>query len=113
MQPTAEQRSGIAYLHAVTTLLQRARGAHPTKGLYEAADLQWWWRTPRATDDVDQLFWFDSFGRPEAAVIATDWANRIALDPIVMSDTTPDFVAQVIERGLAHAHELGDRKSVV
>ncbi|MEE9414109.1 MAG: GNAT family N-acetyltransferase, partial [Acidimicrobiales bacterium] len=98
---------GIHYLEAVTALLQRARSAHPTKGLYEAADLQWWWRTQRSTDNLGQLFWFDNLGRPEAAVIATDWGNRIALDPILMPDATPDWIAHVIERGLAHASESG------
>jgi len=75
--------------------------------VYEAADLQWWWRTPRSTDIFRQLFWFDHLGRPEAAVIATDWGDRIALDPIIMPDATPDWVAHVIERGLAHASESG------
>ena len=88
-------------------LLRRVRSAHPTEGLFEAADLQWWWRTPRATDDLGQLFWFDQLGSPEAAVIATDWGDRIALDPILMPDATPDWVAHVIERGLAHASESG------
>ena len=40
-------------------------------------------------------------------MIATDWGDRIALDPIVMPDATPDWVAHVIERGLAHASESG------
>jgi len=102
-----EHRVGLRYLEAVTALLQRVRGAHPTKGLYEAADLQWWWRTPRSTDHLGQLFWFDDRGRPEAAVIATEWRDRIALDPIVMPDATPGWVAHVIERGLAHASESG------
>jgi RimJ/RimL family protein N-acetyltransferase len=94
-------------LGVVTALLQRARSAHPTAGLYEAADLQWWWRTPRSTDNLAQLFWFDDLGRPEAAVIATDWGDRVALDPIVMPDATPDWRAHVMERGLAHADESG------
>ena len=98
---------GLDYLAAVTALLQRIRGAHPTAGLYEAADLQWWWRTPRSTDDLGQFFWFDDGGRPVAAVITTDWAARIALDPIVMPDATPDVVVHVMERGLAHANESG------
>lgn len=88
-------------------LLRRARSAHPTRGLYEAADLQWWWRTPRSTDEVGQLFWFDHQGFPVAAVIATDWGDRIALDPIVMPDATPDLVARILERGFEHAAELG------
>ncbi|HEY6634973.1 MAG TPA: hypothetical protein VI141_05095, partial [Acidimicrobiia bacterium] len=102
-----EHRAGRDYLTAVTTLLQRVRGAHPTRGLYEAADLQWWWRNPRSTDQLPQLFWFDELGRPEAAVIATDWGSRMALDPIVMPDASPDWVAHVIESGLAHGAELG------
>ena len=92
----------------MTALLQRIRGAHPTAGLYEAADLQWWWaQRPRSTDNLPQFFWFDHLGRPEAAVIATDSGDRIALDPIVMPDATPDWIAHVIERGLAHAGEHG------
>jgi GNAT superfamily N-acetyltransferase len=75
--------------------------------LYEAADLQWWWRNPRSTDELPQLFWFDHLGRPEAAVIVTDWGDRTAFDPIVMPDATPGWVAHVIERGLAHAGESG------
>jgi len=101
------RRVGLDYLADATALLQRIRSAHPTAGLYEAADLQWWWRTPRSTDSHSQLFWFDHLGRPEAAVIATDWGDRMALDPIVMPDATPDWVAHVIERGLAHAGESG------
>ena len=106
-------RAGTASGRSCTTwtlrrrCCERIRSAHPTAGLFEAADLQWWWRTPRSTDNLPQLFWFDHLGRPEAAVIATDWGDRIALDPIVMPDATPDWVAHVMERGLAHAGESG------
>ena len=102
-----EHRVGLHYLEEVTSLLQRIRGAHPTAGLYEAADFQWWWRTPRSTDTFPQLFWFDDLDRPQAAVIATDWGDRITLDPIVMPDAPADWVAHVMERGLAHARESG------
>jgi RimJ/RimL family protein N-acetyltransferase len=102
-----EHRIGLDAVEAATALLRRVRSAHPTKGLFEAADLQWWWRTPRSTDDLGQLFWFDRLGRPEAAVIATDWGDRIGLDPILMPDATPDWIAQVVERGLVHAGASG------
>ena len=102
-----EHRVGILYLEEVTTLLQRVRAAHPTVGQFEAADYQWWWRTPRATDVLPQLFWFDDADSPEAAVIATDWGDAIGLDPIVMPDATPDWIAHIVERGLAHANESG------
>ena len=102
-----EQRSGLHALETATTLLQRVRRAHPTQGLYEAADLQWRWRTPRATDALGQLFWFGDDGRPDAAVIVTDWGETIAMDPIVLPDATPDRVADVVAQGLAHARASG------
>jgi GNAT superfamily N-acetyltransferase len=105
--PREQHRVGVDYLEVATALLRRVRSAHPTKGLCEAADLQWWWRTPRSTDALGQLFWFDELGRPEAAVIATDWGDRIALDPILMPHAAPDWVAHVVERGLAHASASG------
>ncbi len=40
-------------------------------------------------------------------MILTDWGSRLALDPIFMPDASPELVAQVVERGLAHVHELG------
>lgn len=102
-----EHRVGISYLREATTLLQRVRAAHPMAGVFEAADFQWWWRTPRSTDVLPQIFWFDDAGRPEAAVIATDWGDAIGLDPIVMPDADPDWTAHVVERGLTHASESG------
>jgi GNAT superfamily N-acetyltransferase len=102
-----QHRVGLQYLEVATALLRRVRSVHPTAGLYEAADLHWRWRKPRSTDNLRQLFWFDQGGRPEAAVITTDRGDGISLDPIVMPDATPDWVAHVIERGLAHASEAG------
>jgi ribosomal protein S18 acetylase RimI-like enzyme len=107
-------RVGAAYLAMVTTLLQRCRAAHPTAGLYEAAELQWWWSIPRPTDELAQLFWFDDDGRPEAAVLVHDFSDGSSalyeaptIVIIVMPDATPEWVAHVVERGLAHIRELG------
>lgn len=106
-EPREEQRTGAAYLTAVTELLQRVRADHPTAGLFEAADLQWWWRVARSTDAVPQLFWFDDNGRPDAAVILTDWGDRVAVDSMVRADATPEWTAHVVARGVAHATALG------
>lgn len=102
-----EHRTGLEALRAATTLAQWIRGAHPTAGLFEAADLQWWWRTPRSTDHQPQLFWFDEHGRPIAAVILTAWGDHVALDPIVLPDASPAWIADVVEQGLAHAARCG------
>ena len=101
-------------METVTAFLQRVRSAHPTKGLYEAAELQWWWSVPRSTDSLGQLFWFDDLGRLEAAVIVTDFGDGTSavyenptLVVIVMPDAAPDWVAYVVERGLAHVGDSG------
>ncbi len=106
--------TGLTALEAATALLQRVRKAHPTAGIYQAAELQWWWRNPRSSDDLPQLFWFDDDDRPSAAAIATDWGDGSSavyedttLAIIVLPDATPGRVAHVVERGLAHVAELG------
>jgi predicted N-acetyltransferase YhbS len=102
-----QQLVGLDYLEAVTTLLRRIRSTHPTAGLWEAADRQWSWRTPRPTDTLPQLFWFDDDGRPEAAVITTHSEHGVDFDPMFLPDAPPDWRAHVVERGLAHAADGG------
>ena len=53
---------GVGRLNATTTVLQRARLADPLGGMWEAADVQWWWRRPRATDELALPVWFDEAG---------------------------------------------------
>jgi GNAT superfamily N-acetyltransferase len=103
-----KHRIGLDYLHDVTLLLQRIRAAHPTAGLYEAADLQWWWaQRTRPTNELPQLFWFDELGRPGAAIVISESVGQVQLDPIVLPDSRPDWVAYVMERGLAYASQSG------
>lgn len=99
--------AGLGYLEAVTALAQRVRAAHPTAGIYEAADHQWWWARPRATDGLAQLFWFDESGQPEAAVIAIDSGKSTDLIPIVIPGSDVERMVHVIERGLVHAEGMG------
>ena len=75
--------SGLEYLALATELLRRARLADAEAGMWEAADLQWWWRTPRSSDAIDQLFWVDDEG-PVAGVVLTDWGRGWGCDPIVV-----------------------------
>ena len=69
---------GIEYLALATGLLQRARLADADAGVWEAADLQWWWRTPRASDTIDQVFWIDDEG-PVAGVVCATWSTMSTL----------------------------------
>ncbi len=105
--PREEHRVGLQALEAATALLRRVRRAHPTHGLYEAADLQWWWRVPRPTDDLAQLFWFDRDGRPEAAVIATDWGDSVVGSRRSSCRVPPLLGWPRSSRGLAHAAASG------
>jgi GNAT superfamily N-acetyltransferase len=65
---------GLGRLNATTTVLQRARLADPFHGMWEAADVQWWWRRPRATDELALPVWFDEVG-PVAAAGLTAWGD--------------------------------------
>ncbi len=102
-----ETRTGLVALESVTALLQANRRAHPTAGLWEAADLQSWWRMERATDRLPQRFWFSSAGDPVAAVIATDWGDRVSLIPIALPGLDEASWAAVMDQGLSHAAGLG------
>jgi ribosomal protein S18 acetylase RimI-like enzyme len=73
--------TGLAYLALVTELLQSSRLADPTGGIWEAADLQWWWRRDQHPDPRAQTFWLRD-GRPVAAAILTDWGRRWGFDVV-------------------------------
>jgi GNAT superfamily N-acetyltransferase len=70
---------GLGRLDATTAVLQRARMADPLGGMWEAADVQWWWRGPRATDELLLPVWFDEEG-PVAAVGLTAWGSTWQAD---------------------------------
>ncbi len=74
-----ELLGGIERLRATTHILQRARVADPLAGMWEAADVQWWWRRPRVTDELALPVWFDDAG-PVAAVGLTAWEESCQLD---------------------------------
>jgi GNAT superfamily N-acetyltransferase len=97
--------SGLDYLTLVTQLLQRARLADPDAGLWEAADLQWWWRMPRRSDTTEQQFWVDDDG-PVAAVVLTEWRRAWGCDPIVVPGAAPPLPT-VWARTVEAVEELG------
>lgn len=98
--------SGLDYLALATELLQRARLADPEAGLWEAADLQWWWRTPRRSDSIEQVFWVDDAG-PVAAFVATEWPRAWACDPFVARGSSAVPISTVWARGVEVIAELG------
>ncbi len=51
----AVRPTGHEYLALVTDLLQRQRLADPVAGLWEAADLQWWYTRDPHPDNADAV----------------------------------------------------------
>lgn len=74
--------TGLERLNAVSELLNRVRLADPLVGIWEAADPQWWWRKPRASDEIATPVWFDDENRPIAAALLTWWPHAWWLDLI-------------------------------
>jgi hypothetical protein len=101
------QASGLEYLRLVTALLQRARRSNPTGGLWEAAELQWWWRRDQHQDPANQIFWLDH-DTPLAAVVLTDWGGRWACDLLSGGRDLSDLVDPVWRRALGRIDALGD-----
>lgn len=96
---------GPAYLGLVTELLQRQRLTHPTAGLWEAADLQWWYTRDPHPSDEDAVFWVDGDGAPVVAAVFTRWSpERYGCDVLGRTDHGPAW-AYVRERcaGLVRA----------
>jgi len=100
------QASGLEYLALATELLQRARLADAEAGVWEAADLQWWWRTPRRSDAIDQLFWVDDEG-PVAGVVLTDWGRAWGCDPFLVPGVSNVPLSTVWARAVEAIGALG------
>src|SRR5215218_3593966 len=83
-----ELLTGLDRLTAVTALLQRIRLQEPRGGVWEAADLQWWWRRLRASDEVALPVWFDDADQPIAAAVLTEWPHAWWLDVIRLPGLT-------------------------
>jgi len=85
--------SGPDALALATTLIQRLRLADPVAGPWDAADVQWWSRKARPSDDIEQVFWSDGHG-PVAGVLLTSWGEDLwQCDPI----SVPGVVAPELE----------------
>jgi GNAT superfamily N-acetyltransferase len=95
--------AGLEALMLATELLQRARRADPLAGLWEAADVQWWWRKPRRSDEVEKLFWIDDDG-PVAGVLLTSWTDDAwQCDPVVVPRASGPEPGVLWRRAMEHA----------
>ena len=98
--------AGLGRLQATSTVLQRARLADPLGGMWEAADVQWWWRRPRTTDELALPVWFDEVG-PVAAAGLTAWGDTCQVDIFAVPSIVKEqeVWAAGLEAAAAHRDE--------
>lgn len=89
-RPRQELARGARYLELATTLLRQIRREAATGGIWEAADVQWWFRTERATDAAGQLFWLDAYDQPVAAVLRADFGGAVQCDVLALPGRPED-----------------------
>lgn len=106
MSLTVRRAFGHDYLDLATRLLQQARLGHPTAGLWEAADIQWWWRKERPSDAAGHDFWLDG-DEPVGAVMFTDWGRSWACDLLVLPDRADPLVPELWRAAVDRVSELG------
>lgn len=92
MKPRLEHLAGLERLRTTTEVLQRTRVVDAEVGVWDAPDVQWWWRRPRASDALALPIWFDDTG-PCAAVSLTDWGERWQADALVVPGCAIDLEA--------------------
>ena len=94
---------GLERLNATSIVLQRARLSDPRRGTWEAADVQWWWRRPRATDELALPVWFDEVG-PVAAAGLTDWDDHWQADVFAVPSIVDEEEVWVATLAAARGH---------
>ena len=100
--------SGPAAMQLSSTLLQRARNAHPTRAVWDAADIQWSWARPRDSDAADRVYWLDDEG-PVAGVIPSSWAHGTwQCDPVIVPDVSAPTPEELWESAVNHMLTLTD-----
>lgn len=93
--------SGLEAQRLTTRLLQRIRCRDSFAGVWEAADIQWWWRQPRLSDEIEHFFWADDEG-PVAGIKWTSWSDNKPwqCDPMVLPGVGGVRLEDVWQRAL-------------
>jgi hypothetical protein len=96
--------TGLQALRQSIRAAQQARLRHPVKGAWEAADLAWWWRQPRASDAAITRVWTDGT-TPLRAIRPIVWTRGVTVEVVGIPDAVPPAVmADAVEQSV---HETG------
>lgn len=107
MSVRREQLWGLDRLNATSIVLQRARLVDPLRGFWEAADVQWWWGRPRASDELELPVWFDDVGPVAAAGLTGSndaWQVDVFTVPSIVN--TEEVWAAALEAALTQGVPL-------
>jgi predicted N-acetyltransferase YhbS len=80
--------------------------------MWEASDLQWWWRRPRTTDDLALPVWFDEVG-PVAAAGLTAWGDTWQADVFAVPSQVDEEEIWVATMEAASGHRSGPLRVLV
>lgn len=97
MRRVERQVTGIAYLDLATTLLRSLRRASPTGGIWEAADVQWWWRLDQHRDPASQVFWVEN-EVAVAALVFTRFGKLAQCDFFCADNLDSQLLAEMWQR---------------
>jgi hypothetical protein len=98
------------YLEKITDFMIACRREDPLGGMWDAGDLQWWWREDLYGDTENQMFFEDREGKT-VGVIVTSKDHR-CLDYEILPGLGQEKAAQVIfEWGLKRLRNLADNDS--
>lgn len=69
VSPSSRGSAGREYLAEATAFLTACRRAQPLGGMWDVADLQWWWRENAFEEPSRQRFYDDAPGTPVALLL--------------------------------------------
>jgi len=102
MKLQKQHLADLEYLTAITSLLHRIRREDRSAGLYEAADLQWWWREDEFSNPRMQTFWLDEADDFVASLLLYDEGERWICDFFRL----PSFEARIASEVLPDVLEI-------
>lgn len=98
--------TGLEALRQSIRAAQQARLNDPVEGVWEAGDLAWWWRQPRASDAAITRVWANG----DAALRAVRpivWTRKVTVEVVGVPDAVPPAgVADAIEQSV-HETQAG------
>ena len=96
--------AGLDYLAKATTFLIACRLQDPHGGLWDAADIQWWWREDDFRDPAHRLFFETPDGTPRAMLLLLPTYGTFDYG-LVPGEEGADLGQQVIATGMAWLEE--------